>query len=225
MYEFTRRGDRVIVVTATPGEHGTADPDTWPPARLAERRRAELAASLATLGVDEHHILGYEDGRCADVDGTLDFASFITDVDPDIIVTFGPDGLTGHPDHRSVSAWATRAHAITASRAQLWYATLTPDFHREWARVNEFVGLFNDQPEPPSIERSALAYTVQLGTTALDVKLRALQEHRSQTSGLIELVGIDRYRDWWRTETFRPAGTQPDDLRVDHLPELQGAHA
>src|SRR5690606_32498893 len=30
MYHFVRRGDRVVVVTATAGERGTADPRTWP---------------------------------------------------------------------------------------------------------------------------------------------------------------------------------------------------
>src|SRR4051794_33047690 len=47
MAEFRRRGDRVVVVTATLGEHGTADPETWPPARLAAQRHRELRNSLA----------------------------------------------------------------------------------------------------------------------------------------------------------------------------------
>ena len=58
MADLRRRGDRVVVVTATLGEHGTGDPEAWPPARLAPRRRVELRDSLATVGVDEHHAPG-----------------------------------------------------------------------------------------------------------------------------------------------------------------------
>src|SRR5690242_7783466 len=105
MATFRRRGDRVVVVTATLGEHGTRDPVTWPPARLAARRRVELQDSLAILGVDEVHLLGFEDGHCAEHDATDVVATIIDDVAPDVIVTFGPDGMTGHPDHRTVSRW------------------------------------------------------------------------------------------------------------------------
>jgi LmbE family N-acetylglucosaminyl deacetylase len=49
--EHIARGDRVVIVTATLGEHGTKDPVHWPPQQLAARRHAELRRSLATLGV------------------------------------------------------------------------------------------------------------------------------------------------------------------------------
>ena len=42
-------GQRVVVVTATRGEHGTDDPARWPPARLAAERSREITASLAAL--------------------------------------------------------------------------------------------------------------------------------------------------------------------------------
>ncbi len=207
MYRFVRRNDRVVVVTATRGELGSMGREVSSPAQLAQRRSAELAASLAAVGVHDHRILDYQDGACADADGTSDFVDVITDVDPDIIVTFGPDGITGHPDHRAVSAWATRAHAATRSRAQLWYATLTADFHREWREVNDLVGLFSDQTQPPSVDWPDVVHTVRLSSAELDVKVNALRAHESQTRGLIELVGPDRFRNWWRTETFRAAST------------------
>ena len=67
MAAATGAGQRVVVVTATSGERGTYDPERWPPARLARHRRREMAASLAAVGVREHHWLGYPDGGCADV--------------------------------------------------------------------------------------------------------------------------------------------------------------
>jgi len=55
-------GQRVVCVTATRGELGTSDPETWPPEKLAAERTRELEACLATLGVTEHHWLDYPDG-------------------------------------------------------------------------------------------------------------------------------------------------------------------
>jgi LmbE family N-acetylglucosaminyl deacetylase len=208
MAEFRARGDRVVVVTATRGERGTSDPATWPPARLAARRHAELRNSLATLDVDELHLLGYEDGACETGDGTDIIAGHIARIEPDVIVTFGPDGLTGHPDHLAISRWSTDAWLATRPAAELWYATLTPEFHREWGHLNDQVGLFADQPEPPCTERGDLAHHITLSGDALDLKIAALRAHESQTRPLIDMVGIDAYRNWWRTESFRRAEPQ-----------------
>ena len=98
MAEFRRRGDRVVIVTATLGERGTGDPEAWPPRRLGALRHAELRNSLAVLDVDELRLLGYLDGDCEMHDGTAAIARTIIEIEPDLIVTFGPDGLTGHPD-------------------------------------------------------------------------------------------------------------------------------
>lgn len=206
MADFRRRGDRVAVVTATLGEHGTSDPVTWPPDRLAVLRRGELRASLAALGVDEHHLLGFADGECHLQDGIDAIAQLIDDIEPDLIVTFGPDGMTGHTDHRAVSRWTTEAWATTRPGADLWYATLTSDFHERWDPLNRHVGLWADQPEPPCVHPSEAAHNAALPDDLLDRKIAALRAHHSQTGPLIDLVGPGTYREWWRTESFRSAG-------------------
>jgi LmbE family N-acetylglucosaminyl deacetylase len=119
-------GSRVVCVTATRGELGTADPVAWPPDRLADERTGELARCLEILGVDEHHWLGYPDGGCAAVPpaGPVErLAALVAQVRPRTVVTFGPDGITGHPDHQTVSAWATAAFDRAARPgARLLYA-------------------------------------------------------------------------------------------------------
>jgi LmbE family N-acetylglucosaminyl deacetylase len=220
MLEHTARGDRVVVVTATLGEHGTDDPARWPPARLAGRRRRELRRSLATLGVHDHHILGFEDGDCQHHDGAGLVARYITDLRPDVIVTFGPDGMTGHPDHRAVSRWTTHAWEATGTDAQLWYATVTADFHERWGALNANVGLWADQPEPPCTPRDELCHSMMLTGDELDAKVAALRAHRSQTAPLAALVGAGAYRDWWATESFRAAGQRT--RRPAHQPLLAG---
>jgi LmbE family N-acetylglucosaminyl deacetylase len=202
MATFRRRGDRVVVVTATAGELGTSDPELWPPHRLARLRREELRASLATLGVHELRMLDHPDGGCAAVDGTDQIARVIDEIRPDLIVTFGPDGMTGHPDHRAVSRWTTDAWAALNSPTELWYATLTDDFHATWGPTNDSIGLWADQPAPPRMPADELSCNLVLDDELLDVKNAALRAHASQCGPLIELVGATAYREWWRTESF-----------------------
>jgi LmbE family N-acetylglucosaminyl deacetylase len=202
MAEYRRRGDRVVVVTATLGEHGTNDPDGWPPERLAVLREHELRTSLAAVGVDELHLLRFRDGECVWNDGTAHIADLMAEVAPDVIVTFGPDGMTNHPDHRAVSAWTTDAWRAARPEAELWYATLGTDFHAKWGALSDHVGLFAEQPSPPCTADRDLAARVTLDSETLDRKMAALQAHASQTTGLIQAVGIGTYREWWRTEYF-----------------------
>ena len=200
-----------MVVTATLGEHGTSDPTTWPPRpagvaaprgaaqqpRRARRRRAPPAR--------------LEDGTCERHDGTDAVAGHIAAVEPDLIVTFGPDGLTGHPDHRAVCRWTTDAWATTRPSAELWYATVTPEFHRRWSPINDQIGLWADQPDPPCTEPCDLAHSTRLADELLDLKVAALRAHASQTRELIELLGPATYRQWWRTESFRSARSPVDE--------------
>jgi LmbE family N-acetylglucosaminyl deacetylase len=197
-------GHPVVVATATYGENGTPDPDRWPPAELAVIRRDELRASLATVGVREHRWLGFADGACADVparDGQASVATLIDEVEPDTILTFGPDGMTGHPDHRAVSAWTTAAWRACGARARLLYATLTPRFHTEWGAVNDRVGLWMSGRGLVTADHELVVH-VALTRAALDRKVAALRAHAPQTAGLVDVVGEEDFRRWWSTEAF-----------------------
>ena len=108
----TAAQSRVVCVTATRGELGVTDATRWPPEQLPAVRGAELAECLRILGVTEHRWLGYPDGGCASV--SLDIAAhqiaeIIREIAPDTILTFAPDGQTGHPDHIAVHRWTVEA--------------------------------------------------------------------------------------------------------------------
>jgi LmbE family N-acetylglucosaminyl deacetylase len=198
-------GRRVVCVTATLGERGTADPQDWPPDRLGRVRRHELAASLAALGVEEHHLLGITDGTCAAQphDAVVRrLADIIEAVAPDTIVTFGPDGLTGHEDHQTVSAWTTAARSLVAPATRLLYATTTEEFVEGWEPARDAFDVFLADGLPLRTPASALAVHLRLDAVALDRKVVAMRAQASQTAGLIAALGEDRLRDWWSTETF-----------------------
>jgi LmbE family N-acetylglucosaminyl deacetylase len=194
-------GERVVVVTATAGDQGAAHPGDRGPV-LVRRRRRELRAALAAVGVREHTVLGLPDGGCAAVpagDGAALVGRWVAAVRPDTIVTFGPEGMTGHDDHRAVHRWVTDAWRQAGEPGTLLYATLTPAFHARWGRLNEQVGLW--EGEPPCTAETDVALTVDC-TTVIDRKVAALDAHASQTAALAEAVGHSTLRDWWATEWF-----------------------
>jgi LmbE family N-acetylglucosaminyl deacetylase len=203
-----RTGGRVAVVTATRGELGTPDPAEWPPERLAPLRERELRRSLAVVGVREHSWLGYADGELADVPADTAVAQLVDimrDVRPDTVVTFGPDGMTGHRDHRTVSGWVSEAWRRTGGRSALWHATLTPEFHDEWGKLNDRVGLWFDGSTPPRTPSAELAAEIRCTGSLADLKYRALRAHASQTRQLEDLVGTETFRRWWVAESFADA--------------------
>ncbi|MFG2757031.1 PIG-L deacetylase family protein [Streptomyces wuyuanensis] len=205
------RGARVVCVTATRGELGTEHPDVWPPDRLAAARTYELARCLAILGVHEHHWLGHADGGCSAVPPARAVArlrDIIGCVRPDTVLTFGPDGITGHPDHRTVSAWTTAAFEQAAPPgARLLYATFAERRAARWAPLNERLGIF-----PPGLPvltpERLLAVDVELDAGTADRKVRALAAQRTQTAELMAFVGLERFTAWVGDESFiEAAGT------------------
>ena len=102
------------LVTATRGERGRFfSPDRKAePAEVGRVREAELHAAAAALGIREVCILGYPDGAVDQIDAATAIAAIVRHirrVRPQVIITFGPDGAYGHPDHIAISQFTTAA--------------------------------------------------------------------------------------------------------------------
>jgi LmbE family N-acetylglucosaminyl deacetylase len=202
-------GRRVAVVTATLGEAGLDGPVRRPdgPEPPPPSRAEELAAALRHLGGPEHHQLGFADGACADTDpaaGAAAVARVVAAVRPDTVVTFGPDGFTGHPDHIAVGAWTARALRDAGSGARLLHPVMTAADRDAGRDVDEPFGVFA-LGEPRICRPEEQALRLDLSGDLLARKLAALRAHRSQTALLIEMIGIDRYAAWVGTEAFADA--------------------
>ena len=201
-------GDRVVVVTATKGEGGSWDEKRWPSETMGEVRAMELEESLRILGVKEHHWLGYIDASCHEIpleEGTTKIQTFIEEIRPDTVLTFGPDGMTGHKDHQAVCAWTTEAfHRSAPSGAKLYYATTTPEWAEEFVpRMNKF-HVF-EPGYPPITPREELAINLELHGELLDRKLRAIEAHSSQVEYMLRYFGQDFFREAHKAELFRRA--------------------
>jgi len=202
-------GERVVDVTATRGEGGSMDEERWPSAQIAEVRAEELRRSLEILGVAEHRFL---DGPVdvdmqtpLDASGAPQVLEIMREVQPDTVLTFGADGMTGHEGHKSVSAWVSDAFEEAAKPgARLYHATATPEWAAVWLPRLEPFDIFLPGT-PPITPRHELAIDYTLPDDVLDLKFRAIQAHESQVEGLVSVFG-DRMREWMATEYFRLAG-------------------
>jgi LmbE family N-acetylglucosaminyl deacetylase len=206
MARAVRAGSRVVCVTATRGELGTSDHDRYPPGDpLAEIRTQELEAALAAMGVTEHHWLDYADGGCADVPdaaGTARIRAFVEEIRPDTVLTFGPDGMTGHPDHQSVSRWS--AAAVQGTSARLHFATKTPEWLAVYRPPMDELGVFMGA-EPPCTPREGLSVHLVLEGAALDQKVAAILAQTSQIEPLVQALGHDFLTEGMAEEAFRAA--------------------
>jgi len=110
------------LITATRGERGRFfSPDRkTEPAEVGRVREAELRAAAAVLGVRDVFMLGYPDGAVDQVDTATAIAAIVQKirrVRPHVVVTFGPDGAYGHPDHIAISQFTTAAIVCASDAA------------------------------------------------------------------------------------------------------------
>jgi len=211
-------GGRVVTATATRGEGG----GSGDPRELAVLRERELRAALSHVGVDDVRFLGYRDGGCSTVDtdeGTSSIVALIDDVQPDIVVTFGPDGITGHPDHIAVSRWTTAAAGVVGHDALL-YATMTDDFARQHDALHSTLGVWMGGG-PCTVAAADLALHIVPTADERERKARALRAHTSQTAALIDLIGRDAFDAWWVDEFFRrPTIAERPPTRLHSISEF-----
>jgi LmbE family N-acetylglucosaminyl deacetylase len=205
-------GQRVVDVTATRGEGGSMDEDRWPPETMGEVRTGELLRSLEVLGVKEHHFL--EGPVDIDMETNLDPAGaeqvrrIMDEVDPDTVLTFGPEGMTGHVAHRDVSRWTGEAFvAVAKPGARLFHTVFPTSLADEWLEKLAPFNIF--LPGTPRIvPNDELDIALVLPPNLLDRKLASIKEHTSQIEGLISVFGDEGFKRFMAIESFVLAATK-----------------
>ena len=124
--KYASEGVEVFLLTATCGDSGryrghSPDDHQHPGAlALANIREAELRAAASVLGVREVSMLDYRDqhlDRANAREAVARIAGHLRRVHPDVVVTFGPEGAYGHPDHIAISQFTTAAIVAAADHA------------------------------------------------------------------------------------------------------------
>jgi LmbE family N-acetylglucosaminyl deacetylase len=108
---YADEGHDVQLVSITSGQVGVSNTDIPAGDALGAAREQELACSAAKLGIKPPHFLRFMDGGTA-VKGTLvqirtRLRELLHELAPDVLLTWGPDGLSGHLDHRVASLLTT----------------------------------------------------------------------------------------------------------------------
>lgn len=111
--KYANAGAEVRVVSLTQGGAGQIrDAGAATRATLAAAREREFHAAGMHLGLTETRCLDYPDGELSDIDARVLVelvSQLLGELDPDVVITFGPDGFSGHPDHVAVGAAVTAA--------------------------------------------------------------------------------------------------------------------
>ena len=117
--KYAAEGVGTYLITATRGERGWfGSEDAYPgPEALGHIREAELYAAAEALGVREVALLGYTDGELGQADSTEVIGKIVAHlrhVGPQVVVTFDPHGVYGHPDHIAISQLTSAAVVAAA---------------------------------------------------------------------------------------------------------------
>src|SRR5207237_732658 len=122
------------------------------------------------------------------------------------VFSFGPDGMTDHPDHKATCAWATAAFESAGKPgANLYYATMTPEWAERFVPVMNRFNVFMSPGVPPVTPREEAAVVFELPPELLELKMKAIEAHVSQVEGMLNAFGQDFFREAHREEYFRLA--------------------
>ena len=217
-------GVATYLVTATRGERGRFGDGTQSPGPdiVGKTREAELLAAARELGVREVHLLDYPDGALDHVD-TADaiqkIAGHIRRVKPQVVITFGPDGAYGHPDHVAICQLTTAAIVCAAdssfglSRAlgephrvsKLYFIAWSP---KKWDAYQTALRKLTVNVD--GRERQAVPWPDWAITTVIDTRRvwpavwRAVSCHKTQMAIYSKLAGLsdEHQRSLWGTQEF-----------------------
>ena len=212
--KYAAEGVETHLLTATRGERGRFGDHGERPGLevVGQTREAEPRAAAKELGVCEVTVLGYPDGGVDSVDPILArqaIAEHLRRVKPHVVITFGPDGAYGHPDHIAISQLATAAVVHAADRepavSKLYYiAWGAPTWAAYQAALKKLTTVVD------GVERRVTAYPDWYITTRIDtsemwpVVWRAVQCHRTQMSIYANLASLplEHHRALWGVQEF-----------------------
>ena len=211
------RGISVRLVTTTLGEEGEIrQPGSATRETIGSVRRNELARSVQTLGLADHMVLNYRDSG---MDGTPSnqhpkafinvpadvvveqLVEQIRDFRPQVVLTFEPGGLYGHPDHIAISRHTTEAfhkaadpsafphqidNGLKAHQAlRLFYSARPTGFRTEMALRLREAGVDFPLPSPnranDGIPPEDIHLTMDV-SEQLETKMACILSHRTQVA-------------------------------------------
>jgi LmbE family N-acetylglucosaminyl deacetylase len=234
LIKYTDAGVECHSLSLTQGEAGNnGDPaDPIPRETLGAVRAAELAEAGRRMGLASTTCFSYPDGGVAnasEADVIRDIVRWLRATRPDVVITWGPDGGYGHPDHVATCALALRAVELAGIarhepdlgehvHVRRCYQMVAPAeaFDRLREQAPEFAAYMDTLAvKPRRWTREEFGAVIDIRAVA-ERKWQAMEAHRSQKQDL------DRFR-WLRgsvgfverEETFIRAFPDPGGPPLD----------
>jgi len=251
--KYASEGVHIFLLTATRGDGGryrgyrADDPQHPGPAALARIREMELRAAASVLGVTELALLEYRDQHLDRADPheiVPRIAGHLRRLRPDVVVTFGPDGAYGHPDHIAISQFTTAAIVAAAGDgpgigtsqpgapphavAKLYYiAWPTSTWGAYQAAFRKLVSAVD------GIERQATPWPEWAITTVIDTRAcwstvwRAISCHESQVAAYERLreLSAGQHEALWGCQSFYRAFSTVNGGRARETDLFEGIRA
>jgi LmbE family N-acetylglucosaminyl deacetylase len=242
--KYAAEGVATYLLTATSGERGRFGdcPESPGPEVVGKAREAELLAAAGELGIREVRLLGYPDGaldRADSAEATAKIAGHIRRVKPHVVITFGPDGAYGHPDHIAISQLTTAAIVCAADpafRAQpasdephgvaKFYFTAWS--RKKWAAYQAALRrlvVTVDGEERQVVPWSDWAITTVIDTSEVwPAVWRAVSCHKTQMTIYKKLADLseDHQRSLWGTQEFYRVFSAVNGGRVQETDLFEG---
>jgi LmbE family N-acetylglucosaminyl deacetylase len=168
----TENGAKVFLLTLTKGEAGTlGEGRLLESPQLADMRCRELECAAKALKIHDLIIGDFQDGKLNKTPSEKG-VSFLQDkintIKPEIIITFHPNGITGHPDHITISRWTLDAVQNTDFPVILFYYGITEKLARN----------LPDRKLVP-MDKDEITHEIDV-SDYVDKKVEAIHCHKSQ---------------------------------------------
>jgi LmbE family N-acetylglucosaminyl deacetylase len=221
--KYSAAGLHTSLLMATRGERGWfGEPADYPgPEALGRLREGELRAASRVLGLRELVFLGYRDGeldRARPAEAVARIVAHIRRIRPNVVVTFDPNGMYGHPDHIAISQLATTA-VMAAADPSYCCPTLGPHHRVEKLYYRAFLASEQEPYEAAfgrlvmpvdQVERRFAAWPEWAITTRIDISghweriWQAIRCHRSQLPDLPRLRALpaEYHAHLWTSQTY-----------------------
>jgi LmbE family N-acetylglucosaminyl deacetylase len=218
---YAAEGVEIHLVTATRGQRGWfgAAEDYPGPHALGQMRETELSRAAQTLGIHDVSLLDYQDGELDQADPNTVIAQIVTHlrrVQPDVVITFDPFGVYGHPDHIAISQFTAAAIPCAADAAyhaagsphrvsKLYYLVTTQ------AQLDLYQATFGDLVMCiDGAERRATgwpewSYTTRIDTAAYAEQVwRAVLCHKTQLPGYgtLQVLSHSQQQAFWSADQY-----------------------
>lgn len=196
---YAAQGVEVYLVTATRGERGWFGIPTVNPGLkgMARTREAELAAAGRVLGIRNVAYLNYIDGDLDQADPAEAIGRIVSEirrVRPQVVITFPPDGIYGHPDHIAISQFTGAAIVCAAD------SSYRDALFRSPHRVAKFYYM---------VDSIGLVRTVKEAVDGINIEVDGVQRHHVGWQDWVITTRLP-VADYWHTawEAVRCHGSQ-----------------